>query len=135
MAIAITEEHQELARVARSFLDSHQARAASRELLEAPEEKLPSFWKEMAALTPTWAREVEAIQGLGTGLERYRELAVPTLLLLGTATSDHVRAAATALEAALPDARTAPLEGQAHLANLTAPQLVADAVAEFLLGS
>lgn len=40
MSIALSEEHQELARVARAFLDSHDARAASRALLEEPTERL-----------------------------------------------------------------------------------------------
>ena len=50
MSIALTEEHQELARVARAFLDSNQVRGESRALLEAPSDRLPSFWKEMAGL-------------------------------------------------------------------------------------
>ena len=43
MSIAITEEHQELARVARAFLADSGARAATRARLEAPEESLPPF--------------------------------------------------------------------------------------------
>ena len=50
MSIALTEEHQELARVARAFLDSNEARGESRALLEAPKDRLPTFWKEMAGL-------------------------------------------------------------------------------------
>ena len=50
MAIAISEEHQELARVARSFLQDNEARQGTRELLDAPEETLPTFWKSMAEL-------------------------------------------------------------------------------------
>ncbi len=50
MSIALSEEHQELARMARAFLDSHEARAESRALLEEPGDRLASFWKEMAEL-------------------------------------------------------------------------------------
>ncbi|WP_007506711.1 acyl-CoA dehydrogenase [Pseudofrankia saprophytica] len=50
MAIAISEEHRELARTARAFLTSNDARAANRALLEADEEPLPTFWKEFADL-------------------------------------------------------------------------------------
>ena len=50
MSIALTEEHQELARVVRSFLEAHAARADSRARLEAPSDRLPGFWKEMAQL-------------------------------------------------------------------------------------
>ncbi len=68
MAIAITDEHQELARVARSFLEAKQARTASRELLEAPEEKLPAFWKEIAELGWLGLHIAEEYGGQGFGL-------------------------------------------------------------------
>jgi hypothetical protein len=48
MSIALTEEHQELARVARSFLDARRTRAESRARLEAQSDQLPAFWKEMS---------------------------------------------------------------------------------------
>ena len=48
MSIALTEEHQELSRVARAFLDSNKAREQSRAELESPTDSLPSFWKEIA---------------------------------------------------------------------------------------
>jgi alkylation response protein AidB-like acyl-CoA dehydrogenase len=50
MSIALSEEHQELARVARSFLETHEARAETRALLEETGDRLPGFWKEMAEL-------------------------------------------------------------------------------------
>ena len=73
MAIAITEEHQELARVARSFLANNDARSASRALLEAPEEGLPAFWKELSELGWTGLHLSEEYGGQGFGLT---ELAV-----------------------------------------------------------
>jgi alkylation response protein AidB-like acyl-CoA dehydrogenase len=68
MSIALTEEHQELARVARAFLDSNAARAESRALLEAPSDRLPSFWKEMAGLGWMGLHVDEAHGGQGFGL-------------------------------------------------------------------
>jgi alkylation response protein AidB-like acyl-CoA dehydrogenase len=50
MAVAISEEHRELASMIRSFLRARQARAASRALLEAAEERPPEFWAEFADL-------------------------------------------------------------------------------------
>jgi len=50
MSIAISEEHRELARVVRTFLTSHDARAESRAMLYEASERMPSFWKEMAEL-------------------------------------------------------------------------------------
>ena len=91
------------------------------------------IWQELAALTLTLTRELEAIQRLAPSWERYRELSVPTLLLLGTATSADLEAASSALEEALPNARTVLLDGHGHVANLTSPDLVARAVAEHLL--
>ena len=68
MSIALSEEHQELARVARAFLDSHDARAASRALLEEPTEHLPHFWKEMAELGWMGLHVDESSGGQGFGL-------------------------------------------------------------------
>ena len=50
MGIAITEEHRELEKIARSFLGAQKARLLSRELLDAPSEGLPTFWSELAEL-------------------------------------------------------------------------------------
>jgi len=68
MSIALTEEHRELARVARAFLDSHAAREESRSLLEAPRDRLPGFWKEMAGLGWMGLHIGEAHGGAGFGL-------------------------------------------------------------------
>jgi alkylation response protein AidB-like acyl-CoA dehydrogenase len=68
MSIALTEEHQELVRVARSFLEAHEARAAARAQLEAPSDRLPAFWKEMAELGWLGLHVDEAHGGQGFGL-------------------------------------------------------------------
>lgn len=73
MPIGISDEHQELARVARAFLTDSGARAASRALLEAPEEPLPAFWKALCELGWTGLHLPEAHGGQGFGLP---ELAV-----------------------------------------------------------
>ncbi|MFT5041909.1 MAG: alkylation response protein AidB-like acyl-CoA dehydrogenase [Hyphomicrobiaceae bacterium] len=73
MSIALTAEHQELARVAGSFLATHDARNEARALLEAPVEGMPSFWKEMAELGWMGLHINEAHGGQGFGLE---ELAI-----------------------------------------------------------
>src|SRR5262249_37239813 len=73
MSIAITEEHQELARVARAFLTDNGARAAARAMLEAREETLPLFWKPLCELGWAGLHLPEAHGGQGFGLP---ELAV-----------------------------------------------------------
>jgi pimeloyl-ACP methyl ester carboxylesterase len=91
------------------------------------------LWKQRATLTPTWTRELEAIDRLGPSLDRYGQLAAPTLLLLGTATAAHHQVATTALAKALPDARVVLLQGEGHVAHLTVPDTVAKEVTDFLL--
>jgi len=73
LGIGITEEHQELARVARAFLADNASLAANRERLEAPEDALPGFWKALAELGWTGLHLPETYGGLGYGLP---ELAV-----------------------------------------------------------
>src|SRR5262245_38194685 len=73
MAIAISDAHRELAAVARSFLDNNKAHAAARSLLDAPEETLPSFWTELAALGWLGLHVPEGYGGSGYGIP---ELAV-----------------------------------------------------------
>ena len=68
MSIGLSEEHQELSRVARSFLESQGAREAARAMLEAPSDALPSFWKEMAELGWMGLHVGEAHGGQGFGL-------------------------------------------------------------------
>lgn len=91
------------------------------------------LWKKMAALTPTLTRELETVDRLEPSLERYRQLAAPTLSLRGTATQAMHKAASNALENTLPDVRTAQFAGEGHVANLTAPGMVAKEVTDFLL--
>ncbi|WP_433467092.1 acyl-CoA dehydrogenase [Spirillospora sp. CA-128828] len=68
MAIAISDEHRELARTARSFLRDQEARAANRALLEADKETLPAFWAEFAALGLLGLHLPEEYGGGGAGL-------------------------------------------------------------------
>ena len=68
MSIAISEEHQELARVVRTFLASHDARAESRAMLDEDSERMPSFWKEMAELGWMGLHIEESCGGQGFGL-------------------------------------------------------------------
>ena len=68
MAVAISEEHRELASMIRSFLRARQARAASRALLEAAEERPPEFWAEFADLGLIGLHLPEEYGGGGHGL-------------------------------------------------------------------
>jgi pimeloyl-ACP methyl ester carboxylesterase len=91
------------------------------------------IWPQMVAVAPTLTREARALARIDCDFERYRGIAVPVLLLVGRLSSAGLRDASERLGGVLPDARTLWLEGQAHVANLVAPDLVARGVADFLL--
>lgn len=69
MSIAITEDHRTLADTVADFLARHDARGAARALLEAPDEGLPPWWGDLAALGWLGLHVPEAHGGSGYGLE------------------------------------------------------------------
>ncbi|MCY3953489.1 MAG: acyl-CoA dehydrogenase [bacterium] len=73
MALAISEEHQSLAETVAAFLADREALAASRALLEAPEEASPAWQSEVAELGWSGVHVSEDHGGSGYGLA---ELAV-----------------------------------------------------------
>ncbi|GLE52162.1 acyl-CoA dehydrogenase [Mycobacterium montefiorense] len=68
MGIALTDDHRELAEVARSFLTSQKARLAARALLDSPEEDRPTFWSDIAELGWLGLHVDEQHGGSGYGL-------------------------------------------------------------------
>lgn len=64
------------------------------------------LWEQMVTLAPQSVHEWEELVEAGLTADRYRDVAVPTLLLAGTLTLDHPSFATQALETTLPDART-----------------------------
>jgi pimeloyl-ACP methyl ester carboxylesterase len=109
----------------------------ARDLVKLTDVQIAEFraspaWQPMAALTPTWVRELEVIRGLPLGVKRFGQMSSPTLLLLGTATARHHKVASAALAETLPLARTSLLIDQGHQAHLLAPSLVARQMASFL---
>src|SRR6201996_109355 len=68
MGIALTDDHRELAEVARGFLTSQKARAAARSLLDAPEEARPGFWQGIVELGWLGLHVDEEYGGSGYGL-------------------------------------------------------------------
>jgi alkylation response protein AidB-like acyl-CoA dehydrogenase len=73
MGVAVGEDHLELAGVVRAFLDRQGAKAQHRAMLDATEDSLPSFWKELADLGWLGLHLPEEHGGSGYG---YPELAV-----------------------------------------------------------
>ncbi|OIN81465.1 acyl-CoA dehydrogenase [Mycobacterium malmoense] len=68
MGIALTDDHRELAGVARAFLTSQKARWAARSLLDAPDEGRPGFWQDLVELGWLGLHIDEEHGGSGYGL-------------------------------------------------------------------
>jgi alkylation response protein AidB-like acyl-CoA dehydrogenase len=113
-ALAITDEHRELAAVARSFLTDSGATSAARALLDAEREELPPFWPALGKLGWLGLHLPESYGGEGYGLP---ELAV-VLAELGRAVAPGpflptVLASAVLAEAGSTELREALLPGLA----------------------
>ncbi|GHG90817.1 alpha/beta hydrolase [Comamonas sp. JC664] len=110
----------------------------NREVLHTPEPELEAFrqtpqWSRQVEMTPRFARELRALEGLPLGLEAYREVRLPTLVLLGARSPEVLLAQpCRALVTALANARLSVLAGQGHVAHVTAPALLAREVSAFL---
>jgi alkylation response protein AidB-like acyl-CoA dehydrogenase len=68
MGIALTDDHRELAEVARAFLTSQKARWAARSLLDAADEARPGFWQDLVELGWLGLHVDEEHGGSGYGL-------------------------------------------------------------------
>jgi 3-oxochol-4-en-24-oyl-CoA dehydrogenase len=68
MGIALTDDHRELAEVARAFLTSQKARWAARSLLDAADEVRPPFWQDLVELGWLGLHIDEEYGGSGYGL-------------------------------------------------------------------
>jgi pimeloyl-ACP methyl ester carboxylesterase len=84
------------------------------------------------SLASTVAREIAAAVSLGSDLGRYAGVQQATLVLAGTQSPQPQRAACRRLADALPRARLGWVEGHAHVAHTTAPDLVAQQIGGFL---
>jgi pimeloyl-ACP methyl ester carboxylesterase len=102
----------------------------------------PDAQIEALRADPSWSRRLAAahtaLRELADGdymfePERFRGLAVETLLLVGEHSPNELTAPAQALHGVLPHSRIVTLEGQGHVAMTTAPKLFLDAVMEFLV--
>jgi pimeloyl-ACP methyl ester carboxylesterase len=88
-------------------------------------------WDYMITILPNQMADNRAIRALPPGVERYRAIDVPTLLLRGTESPKHLHERLTALSGVLPHGEIVDLVGEAHSANMSSPQMVADAIAAF----
>jgi pimeloyl-ACP methyl ester carboxylesterase len=110
---------------------------AYRELVGLTDQELADVreqpsWPARVAAAHTIPREERAFASTAFDREQAAAITVPTLLLVGTESPAWSPEAQTVV-AALPDARIVHLEGQGHIADLLAPEAVAQALLPFLL--
>ena len=89
-------------------------------------------WKARLAAAGTIPREERVNREYAFDPDRFRELQVPTLFLLGGDSSAYFKSAAEALSAALPNCRVVVMPGQRHAAIDTATEVFTAEVLSFL---
>jgi pimeloyl-ACP methyl ester carboxylesterase len=110
-----------------------------REVVRMPEVEIAGLraqpsWPARVAAAHTIVRELRAVPGLPFDPGQAARITVPTLLLAGSDSGDPSVAQIEDVAAALPDARIEVLEGQQHVADALAPELVAGHLVAFLRG-
>jgi pimeloyl-ACP methyl ester carboxylesterase len=91
-------------------------------------------WQTRVAAVHTIPRELRALNDYGTTMEKFQSLTVPTLLLFGGASMPRRRQWMETLAGLIPNAQAVELQGQGHVANQTAPHLLAAAIDSFISG-
>lgn len=110
-----------------------------RELVGMSDEELaasrtiPGWWKARVAAAHTVPRELRAEVAVDGA--QLAAVPVPTLMLVGANSPDHIKGDYETVAATLPDARVTILEGQEHLAHLVAPELFGERLLAFLRGT
>lgn len=89
-------------------------------------------WPARVAAAGTVPRELRAFAAHAFDPGQAAGISVPVLLLVGGESPAEISADPDVVAAALPDARIRVLDGQAHMAHLTAPDLFADELLAFL---
>jgi pimeloyl-ACP methyl ester carboxylesterase len=92
---------------------------------------LPS-WPARVAMVHTALREQQALDNYRSDVARFKDLAVPTLLVLGGNSAPENRANIALLAASLPHSRIAVIPGEGHLSMLGAPEIWTREVLGFL---
>lgn len=88
-------------------------------------------WTARVAAAVTIPRELRIGRKRAFDLASFADLRTPTILLVGDRSPPGPRAIAAVVDEALPHSRTVALPGQEHMAQLTAPQLVARELIQF----
>jgi pimeloyl-ACP methyl ester carboxylesterase len=89
-------------------------------------------WRARLDASRTVPRELRAEQAFGMDALSLGELRAPTLLLVGSESPAWAHQSIAAFAGAIPDARVHTLEGQGHGAAVSAPELLAAELTDFL---
>ena len=108
-----------------------------REIARVPAPELDALrsapnWPARVDAAHTAIREERARKEYEFDAARFAGLTTPTLLLAGSESAPFLADATDVLDDALPNSRIAVLDGQAHAAMNTAPELVIDEVLAFI---
>lgn len=108
-----------------------------REAARIPEDELASYrasplWEMRIPHARTIPRELDSERTYRFEAERFSDLRVPTMLLLGSDSPDMYRKSIEILSVALPDSEVVILPGQQHVAHYLEPELFAGMVTRFL---
>ena len=107
------------------------------DILELTDDEIDAFrtsplWPIRLAAAPTIPRECQAEQTWVYRPGQFDAITAPTLLLTGSDSVPVVTRATNLAATAIPDARIHLLEGHAHFAHKTDPNMVADVVRKFI---
>jgi pimeloyl-ACP methyl ester carboxylesterase len=80
------------------------------------------LWSMCVPLTPTWTRELEQIDALGSDLSRYAAITAPSHVIVGTATTPFLSESAHALAEVIPGAGLTEVPGVDHFGHLSDPK-------------
>ncbi len=108
-----------------------------REVVRVPDEDIAAIraqptWRARVMAVHTITREIRALVESRFDPEEAARILVPVLVLTGAESPAEIRDDPETVSAALPDARLVVLEGQQHLADVLAPDVVAGYVLAFL---
>jgi pimeloyl-ACP methyl ester carboxylesterase len=109
-----------------------------REIVKMPEHELAAYrklpmWQGRILMAPTLPRELAVDLSYRFDAHRFKDLRVPTLLLLGGDSPGFVKQTTERVNSALPNSKIMILTGQQHIAMDTNPDLFVREVLNFLL--
>ncbi len=102
---------------------------------EIEQMKMSPSWAGRIMSAHTLSREMRAHDQYVFNTERFKNMKIPTLLLVGGDSPESLLGSTNALASVLVNCQVKVMPGQQHVAMLTAPEMFADLVAQFILES